>query len=152
MTKDQATRKLKGFLNKLRYVLITMLGVALGAGWIFSLVEPHSFGTGVYWSFITMLGVGYGDIYPVSSVGRVLAVTIAAKGLLVLIPFVVGKVILNFLENQGEFDHDEQEQVKRDTAQVAQTLPLIDMKISDTLFLINELQKSIDTLDLRSKK
>jgi len=37
---------------------------------------------GMYWAVITMTTVGYGDIYPVSDVGRTLAVTCAFVGVL----------------------------------------------------------------------
>ena len=64
-------------------VLILMLASSL---WMYSVkhdTQPAVFRnafSGVWWSMSTLLTVGYGDIYPVTTLGRVMAICIAYLG------------------------------------------------------------------------
>ena len=49
---------------------------------IISMVEDHSFGDAVYFTLITGLTVGYGDIAPVTPVGRLASVVAAFVGVI----------------------------------------------------------------------
>src|SRR5262249_13510323 len=44
----------------------------------------HTLGDAVWWSFVTVTTVGYGDFYPVTAGGRVTACCIMGTGLLTL--------------------------------------------------------------------
>jgi voltage-gated potassium channel len=48
-----------------------------------SYVEDIPFGDALYFSFITGLTIGYGDISPVTSMGRILAVLTGLVGILI---------------------------------------------------------------------
>jgi voltage-gated potassium channel len=52
-----------------------VLVVVLGAG-AFSLAEKISYGTGLYWAIVTASTVGYGDITPHTTTGRIVAVVV----------------------------------------------------------------------------
>ncbi len=56
-------------------VLLAMavLSIVVGAV-LFSLAEHVSFGIGLYWAFTTATTVGYGDVTPHNTIGRVIAV------------------------------------------------------------------------------
>lgn len=74
-----------------RRLLLTVLLVAAvyvfaSAAMIFS-VEPNTFGSffdAIYWATATLTTVGYGDIYPVSEIGRAVSMVSAVFGIAVI--------------------------------------------------------------------
>ncbi len=46
--------------------------------------KMHSYGDSLWWAFVTIFTVGYGDVYPVTATGRVLAVLLMFGGLIII--------------------------------------------------------------------
>ncbi len=65
----------------------------------------HSLGESLWWSFVTVTTVGYGDFYPVTTPGRVAACFIMGIGILTL-AVVTAQVASSFV-SQGSGDADE---------------------------------------------
>jgi hypothetical protein len=63
-------------------VLSTILAVQVALGLLIGLIEGWSVGDAMYFTFITGLTIGYGDIVPRHSFARVLAIGIGVSGLL----------------------------------------------------------------------
>ncbi len=70
----------------------------------------HTLGDAVWWSFVTVTTVGYGDFYPVTTGGRIAACFIMATGLLTL-AVVTAQVASSFVgqgsSRAGPAPHDE---------------------------------------------
>ncbi len=63
-------------------LLVVTLFVILVGGSLMALFEPGvSFGSGIWWTVVTLTTVGYGDISPTTSEGRILAVIIMFFGI-----------------------------------------------------------------------
>ena len=62
-------------------VLSTILAFQVALGLLAGLVEGWSIGDALYFTFVTGLTVGYGDIVPRQVLGRVLAIGIGLSGL-----------------------------------------------------------------------
>ena len=64
-------------------VLSAILGIQLTLGLLIGFVEDWSLGDTVYFTFITGLTIGYGDLVPRQTLTRVLAIGIGFSGLFV---------------------------------------------------------------------
>ena len=67
--------------NHFGYVLITTIILILLGALAMSYLENIDIGDSIWWSFVTTTSVGYGDIYPTTSLGRVIAVVLMIIGL-----------------------------------------------------------------------
>ena len=69
-------------------------------------VEPESFDTffdAIYWATISLTTVGYGDIYPVTTIGRIVTMVSSAFGI-AIIALPSGVITAGYLE---EINKDE---------------------------------------------
>jgi voltage-gated potassium channel len=68
------------YANVRRHHVVALLGLAgaavLVGGELFSLTEHVAFGTGVYWAVVTASTVGYGDVTPHNTAGRIVATAV----------------------------------------------------------------------------
>lgn len=84
------------------YVLISALAIYN--------VEPESFDTffdAVYWATISLTTVGYGDIYPVTTVGRIVTMLSSVFGIAV-IALPSGVITAGYLEEVNKKQQDEE--------------------------------------------
>jgi voltage-gated potassium channel len=70
-------------LDGLRYAAALAAFTALGGGAAFSAIEGRDLNTwdGVWWAMTTMTTVGYGDLYPETDAGRLLAIAVMLVGI-----------------------------------------------------------------------
>ncbi len=66
----------------LRALYLMLLAWILAGAVVIAVTEKGSLGKAVYFSFITALTVGYGDIVPSTAIGRVISVLLAVVGIL----------------------------------------------------------------------
>jgi len=64
-------------------ILSGLLGLIVAAGLVAGLIEGWSIQDSIYFSFVSGLTIGYGDIAPQSLLARVLAIFIGVCGVLV---------------------------------------------------------------------
>lgn len=87
--------------------LISVTVVAL----LFSLFEGRNLVDAYWWTFVTGLTIGYGDIYPVTLAGKVLTVIWANFTVLALIPLFIGRLVVTMIDNKNEFTDSEQREM-----------------------------------------
>ncbi len=84
-------------------MLSLLLLVVLGAVLI-SLFENINIGNSIYLSFITAFTIGYGDITPATTIGRILSVVIGLIGIIFtgLVVAVSTRALASTIEHQRE--------------------------------------------------
>ena len=82
---------------------LAALSVLLTAGFgiLFFLAEPdaEAIDDGLWWAFVTLTTVGYGDIYPTTMLGRVLAVILMVIGI-GFVATLTGAIAAHFIEEE----------------------------------------------------
>ena len=92
---------LRAFNSKrLRTILVTIIASVTIFGFVFFVTEPQvkSFGDGMWWALVTITTVGYGDITPMTTVGRFVASGLMFVGL-GLISSVTAIISVKFIQN-----------------------------------------------------
>ncbi len=97
--------------EKIIQLFSVVLGITLISGAVITWLEPNiSFGSGLWWSVVTLTTVGYGDISPASPGGRILAIIIMffGIGLLSTLSASLAALIIShrFKENKGMYIAD----------------------------------------------
>lgn len=89
--------KTNGFL----YVLYANITMILFSSVIMMFAEKMTFGDSLWWSIVTCTTVGYGDISPTTSIGRILAVILMTFGI-GLIGMLTGAITTYFTSNHSK--------------------------------------------------
>ena len=90
--------------RRLRTILAALLFFIFLFGYLFYVSEPdvRNLGDGVWWALVTITTVGYGDITPVTTLGRVVASSLMLLGLgliATITAIVSAKFIQNFVDH-----------------------------------------------------
>ena len=134
-------------ISSLFIVLILMLASSLCMYSVEHDAQPNVFSnafSGIWWSMSTLLTVGYGDIYPITTLGRVMAICIAYLGVgAVAIP--TGIISAGFVEqyqrksslsNIREADIHEIAEIFVDKRYAGKTIEEMEKAEGVTIFLI----------------
>jgi hypothetical protein len=75
---------------------------------LFSYFEQKPLLDSIYWSFITALTIGYGDLSPATVEGRLVGIIFSHFWIFLLIPMIIANLINNIIEDKNEFTDAEQ--------------------------------------------
>ena len=95
--------------RRLRTILAALLFFILLFGYLFYVSEPdvRNLGDGIWWALVTITTVGYGDITPVTTLGRIVASSLMLLGLgliATITAIVSAKFIQNFVDHHTNDD------------------------------------------------
>ena len=149
--------RIKNFINLIERVfnsrrLRTILGVLIiciiSFGYVFYLAEPQikSFGDGIWWALVTITTVGYGDITPLTTLGKFVAGTLMFVGL-GLIATVTAIVSAKFVANY--VDHHTNDDVLEKLEELEAEIEKLKLLEEDELEKLDELDSEIQ--DIKDK-
>ena len=95
--------------RRLRTIAAALIFFIFLFGYLFYVSEPdvRSLGDGMWWALVTITTVGYGDITPVTTLGRVIASSLMLLGLgliATITAIVSAKFIQNFVDHHTNDD------------------------------------------------
>jgi len=115
--------------RRLRTILLALIFFINIFGYLFYITEPQikTFGDGIWWALVTVTTVGYGDITPLTTPGRVVAGGLMFIGL-GLIATVTAIVSAKFITNY--VDHHTNDDVLEKLEELEQEIDQINKKIN----------------------
>lgn len=118
--KHFATRLTDSFYEILgAYVVVIAVSAAL-----YSYLEDKPVFDSFWWACVTGLTIGYGDMYPVTIGGKIVALALMHIVPLLIIPLIVARILGTVIEDANQFSHDEQELMKADIADIKKALKI----------------------------
>ena len=95
--------------RRLRTILAALIFFIFLFGYLFYVSEPdvRNLGDGIWWALVTITTVGYGDITPLTTLGRVVASSLMLLGLgliATITAIVSAKFIQNFVDHHTNDD------------------------------------------------
>ena len=147
--------RIKNFINLIERVfnsrrLRTILGVLIiciiSFGYVFYLAEPQikTIEDGIWWALVTITTVGYGDIAPLTTLGRLVAGTLMFVGL-GLIATVTAIVSAKFIANY--VDHHTNDDVLEKLEELEDEIEKIEEIESNVVGKLKALEEEIDELN-----
>jgi len=94
--------------NDLRLIIVIYLVSLVVAAALFSFCEHKSFGDGLWWSDVTALTIGYGDISPTTLAGRITASVFQHFWVYGIGPLVIVNFVIRVQRDNDQFSNDEQ--------------------------------------------
>jgi voltage-gated potassium channel len=111
-------RRSRGSLQGIRYAALLALLTALAGGAAFAYVEKDpSTWDGVWWAVTTMTTVGYGDVSPTTTSGRLIGIVVMLVGI-GFIALMTGAVAERFLAREVA-------EIEEDVAEEAETVDAV---------------------------
>lgn len=111
--------------NRLWLILAIYAGSLILGAVSFALIEQKSLADGLWWATVTSLTIGYGDLTPVTPLGRFVGILFGHFWIFVVIPMIVANIIMHLVEDKHLFSDEEQrelmQRLKRIEARLEQT-------------------------------
>ncbi len=112
------SRATDSFGEIIAYYLI----IIFTAGFLFSYFEEKPIFESFWWSCVTGLTIGYGDLYPITVGGKIVAIGLMHVVPLIIIPLIVARLLTTVIEDKNQFSHAEQEDLKNDIRKIKKAL------------------------------
>jgi voltage-gated potassium channel len=95
------------------FVLLVIVSAVL-----YSALENKGVGDAIWWAVVTASTVGYGDTYPATTGGRIVAGTLITSMVLLVVPLITAHFASKLIVDQDAFRHEEQEEIKENLRRI----------------------------------
>ena len=109
-------------LHKLGGLVCIYILTLVVSATLYSYFEDKAWLDSLWWAMVTGTTVGYGDMYPATDGGKIVAAFQMHVVPLLIVPFIVARILTITMVDEHEFTHSEQECMKRDLAEIKAAL------------------------------
>jgi voltage-gated potassium channel len=134
---QSVTNPLKMLLNGLLKIansasatVLTFLLIIVTSAILYSQFEDKGVGDSIWWAVVTASTVGYGDTYPTTAAGRILAGTLISTMVLLVVPLITAHFASKLIVDQDAFRHEEQEEIKANLRRILAAVERIEERAS----------------------
>jgi voltage-gated potassium channel len=120
------TRFLIRTTDTARELIVIYLVVLLSAAGLYGYFEQKPLFDSLWWAVVTAMTVGYGDSYPVTAGGRVVAIALMHAVPLFIIPIITSRLSAKLIVNSDAFTEHEQKELRRGIKQIKKHLKIKD--------------------------
>lgn len=105
-------------------ILFYYIAILTLSGALFSYFEDKPLFESFWWACVTGLTIGYGDLYPVTVGGKIVAIGLMHAVPLIIIPLIVARLLNTVIEDKNAFTNEEQENIKADLKAIKKALEI----------------------------
>lgn len=122
---SRSARIMRRVMNRARIVLLLLVANHLVCGTVFGMIEKdRSWFDGQWWATVSGFTVGYGDIYPQTTDGRLLGMFyIISMAVLWLI--LGAHIVASIIEDKNLFSNEEQERMEAVLLEMAKHIGIV---------------------------
>lgn len=110
------------FTNSWKALIAGYLALLFACSILYNIFEGKSFGDSVWWAMVTASTVGYGDAYPTTWQGRVMAGVLISAMIFFVLPLITAHFASKLIVDNDAFKHEEQEEIKRNLREIRETV------------------------------
>ena len=105
--------KIKKYTDSFSEIIVIYTLLLLFVSGVYSVIESKPFFDSIWWACATAMTVGYGDIYPATTTGKIIAMVWMHIVPLIVVPLIITRLMIHIVDNRDHFTHEEQEDIKQ---------------------------------------
>ena len=110
---QKASKLLINVTDSAKELFTIYISVILVSSTLYMFFEHKSFFDAFWWAIVTAMTVGYGDTYPITLGGRIVAIILMHIVPLFVIPLITARLSSKLIVDSNVFSSQEQEEIKK---------------------------------------
>ena len=119
---QKASKLIINITDSAKELFVIYISVITTAAFLYSFLEHKHLFDAFWWAFVTAMTVGYGDTYPLTLGGRVVAIALMHVVPLFVIPLITARLAAKLTVDSNAFTNQEQEEIKEGIQEIRKLL------------------------------